>query len=739
MKKHLIIVPLFLLGLCISSSSAVEVTLYGPKQFTREEGKPNVYTDTFPGRIGEGILVIKNNRVSSAIIRINGVQVLGTKDFNQNIYDFEIPISLLDSNTISVELRSKPKSYLIIDIIQEIEAEAAAVVGTDGGIVEVTDSLSPYYGVRLEVPPGAINISSVISIQEPSFHPPIPDGFVAGDNPVELQPSGLIFNIPIKLIIPSNGLTERMYYLFNEIEFSWACLDTIHNSITENFEIETNHFSFVNALCFLNPLNECPTFGPGIISYSINSTTNHAPGYSTDQIEAAIVKAVQTWDQALFNEVDFIKVDTPNADIHFFWDDDPFYVFPARGWTYIGVRQDLTHQILIRFNDTGNILWSADNDDVGDANDGTGRFKYSIEDTALHEMGHALGLIHNCPNELTTCIACSDGPVMAPEASPFLPCVELQPNDIERIRSLYGLSGVIQLEIVSSLYLPGYAYDVYVSGNYAYALTTSSLQVIDITDPLNPIIIGSVPTPHRAFDLFVSGNYAYFTDDMLGGGGLNIVDISDPHNPSIISTLNTGDWEIGVYVKDSYAYVTKYPYKLIVVDISNPWNPIVVSSVNTSWGAWSVCVSGSYAYVGIAGSTFFNVVDIMNPLNPRIIGSLGGRGWGHDIEVSGSYAYVSYSYPPKLLVVDIVDPQNIRIVGSVEIFGSFSYGLDIVGSLAFIANHEDGLHLVNVSDPQNPIIVYSLDTPGHATSVYVHGIYAYVTDGFSGFHVIRIF
>ena len=88
MKKSFLNLLFFLLGLFICSSYAVEVTLLGPKQYQRADGKPKVITNTFPGRIGEELLIVKNgtlegnNRISSAIISINGQKIYGTNDFN---------------------------------------------------------------------------------------------------------------------------------------------------------------------------------------------------------------------------------------------------------------------------------------------------------------------------------------------------------------------------------------------------------------------------------------------------------------------------------------------------------------------------------------------------------------------------------------------------------------------------------------------------------------------------------
>lgn len=125
MRKKMMVLTFVLLFVFIGTASAVEVTLLGPKEYLRGKGEPDVYTNTFPGMEGEGKLIIKNgdesgkHRISSAVILVNGQQVLGPDDFNQNIYHIEAPVSLAENNSISVELRSKPGSYLTVQIIQE--------------------------------------------------------------------------------------------------------------------------------------------------------------------------------------------------------------------------------------------------------------------------------------------------------------------------------------------------------------------------------------------------------------------------------------------------------------------------------------------------------------------------------------------------------------------------------------------------------------------------------------------
>ena len=52
---------------------AAEVTVFGPNQYVRTTGSPDIYTDTFGVIPGEGMLIVKNgsvdgnNRITDAI------------------------------------------------------------------------------------------------------------------------------------------------------------------------------------------------------------------------------------------------------------------------------------------------------------------------------------------------------------------------------------------------------------------------------------------------------------------------------------------------------------------------------------------------------------------------------------------------------------------------------------------------------------------------------------------------
>jgi hypothetical protein len=85
------------------------------------------------------------------------------------------------------------------------------------------------------------------------------------------------------------------------------------------------------------------------------------------------------------------------------------------------------------------------------------------------------------------------------------------------------------LEFVSSTLWTD-VYSVEVSGNYAYCLYSNGLQILDITNPVSPVIVGSAFFPTNDGALKISGDYAYIVSG--SDGHFQIFNISDPANPT---------------------------------------------------------------------------------------------------------------------------------------------------------------------------------------------------------------
>lgn len=100
---------------------------FSPKDYSRDVGQPETVTDLFsvynPNTSYTIHIYNRGNSgqfekiVSSAVIKINDIIIVGPEDFNQNIGFIERPIILEKNNELSIELRSGPRSGLTVEII----------------------------------------------------------------------------------------------------------------------------------------------------------------------------------------------------------------------------------------------------------------------------------------------------------------------------------------------------------------------------------------------------------------------------------------------------------------------------------------------------------------------------------------------------------------------------------------------------------------------------------------------
>ncbi|HUG75684.1 MAG TPA: Ig-like domain-containing protein [Acidimicrobiia bacterium] len=75
---------------------------------------------------------------------------------------------------------------------------------------------------------------------------------------------------------------------------------------------------------------------------------------------------------------------------------------------------------------------------------------------------------------------------------------------------------------------------------------------------------------------------------------------------------------------------------------------------------------------------------------------------------------------------------------SVLPLSGFPNGIDVDDGYAYVASGADGLHIVDVSDPERPLRLSTWNTPGNANDVRVAGFHAYVADGSAGVIVIDV-
>lgn len=329
-------------------------------------------------------------------------------------------------------------------------------------------------------------------------------------------------------------------------------------------------------------------------------------------------------------------------------------------------------------------------------------------------------------------------------------------------------------QVVGSLNLAGGIMGLHVSGNYACLAdyTLGRLRVVDISNPAQPLEVGSVAvfwgTPNDgAWDVFVSGNYAYVSGVARSGsskwGGVEIVDVSDPaHRLSIVggyATSELAEFPGDIFISGSHAFLAGDESGLWTINVSDPAHPTLAARYQVL-SAMGVVVSGApstllrtgpsaspstrfasgQAYVYVADSWGMKVVDITNGAFPTVVGvykpppplTAGGA-----IDVSGTYVYLT-NQRGWLRVIDVSQPTNPNVVGQYNPPG-VPRDVDVLGNYAYLVDDTiggDNLRVVDISNPANPTQVGSFSAPETASMVVVSGNYAYLAG--SGLRVLDV-
>jgi hypothetical protein len=225
-----------------------------------------------------------------------------------------------------------------------------------------------------------------------------------------------------------------------------------------------------------------------------------------------------------------------------------------------------------------------------------------------------------------------------------------------------------------------------------YAYLGSNLRgvvVADVTDAADPVEVATFPPGDggqvNVHSLFIEGDRLYAAHTTIGG--LEIYDVADPTSPVRLGTYVHPDVGIAggyvhdLFVQDGVAYLNYWNLGLVVVDAADdPADPTVLGVFDdydrrTSHSSWVTEVGGRR--VAIHGDEDFDA-------HVRVI----------DVDPASATAFQeigSYQTRPAVSVHNIM----------------------AVGEIALVTHYQDGLRVLDLSDPTSPVEVAHFATwPG---------------------------
>ena len=200
-----------------------------------------------------------------------------------------------------------------------------------------------------------------------------------------------------------------------------------------------------------------------------------------------------------------------------------------------------------------------------------------------------------------------------------------------------------------------------------------------------------------------------------------------------------------LFVSGDYAYIGSYANRLYIVDISSPEEMRVVAQVETPGPAVDVKVEGDLAIIAVqrAGLRLgLLMVDVSDPRRPRVLAEFSDRSWQgiHNLFLDGDRAYLApierSDGVQGIFILDVSQPSEPRISGTWinenARFSNLIHDVFVDGNLAYVSDFFSGLVILDLSDPDRPVTLSSLPFEEGIHSAWAHGGYVYCNQEFGG-------
>lgn len=256
---------------------------------------------------------------------------------------------------------------------------------------------------------------------------------------------------------------------------------------------------------------------------------------------------------------------------------------------------------------------------------------------------------------------------------------------------------------------------------YAYVIRRDGLKIVDVSDPAAPEQVGAGGVMRgNDVKLFERADGTLFAITSSDAAGISIFDVSDVTNPVRVhqfGLLPDGpDSVIGahtIFIEGERLYITQQGVK--VYDISEPASPELLGRF---WvpadDAYlhDMYVADSIAYLNYWGNGLV-VVDLSDPADPHPLGTFDGyaeyntshsnwvtRAGGRLISVHGDERVGAHV---RIVDVDPASGEFMQEIGSYQTQEAVSvHNIQAHGELAFVTYYQDGLRVLDLSDPTDP-------------------------------------
>lgn len=260
--------------------------------------------------------------------------------------------------------------------------------------------------------------------------------------------------------------------------------------------------------------------------------------------------------------------------------------------------------------------------------------------------------------------------------------------------------------------------------NYNYIYNRNEPAIEDIFSDTGLTLLSRWPWgPCWAAD--VNEDYAY-----IGNGSIvQILDISNPASPQIVGEFVTEHYIPDLAFRNGLLFVSgviNNLESLIILDVSEPASPELLGMLPIPGGVLRLEAVDSFVYVNTAGFTTFRVVDVSNPHQPFLRGSVPiGAASGIALAAKGSIAYSgTFAIFSDFLIIDATDPDNLQTYpfpSWMPVEAHVHEDLLFVGSIGV-------LEIYDVANPLAPQRLSEFSTSANPRAIIANDFIVYIAD-----------
>ncbi|NHJ41429.1 MAG: hypothetical protein FK731_15465 [Asgard group archaeon] len=256
----------------------------------------------------------------------------------------------------------------------------------------------------------------------------------------------------------------------------------------------------------------------------------------------------------------------------------------------------------------------------------------------------------------------------------------------------------------------------YVGNDLAFLLEINrGLVVYNITNPINCTEMDRYTLSYvHDIELDLERNLVYAT----ATNGVNIFNYSNPNQIILLSMYHNYTVSTYIQLKGELLFVGAEECGLQIVNVSNPYEPKMISCWKDDIGdIGPIYVLDNYIFIGTRIPVINNqpiyidmkILDISDPTNITYVSTVDtGEGYFGGVPKAyiNNLAYFN-DHDNGLKILNFTDPSDVSVAGIYYDGGSINDVEVINSEIAYLADDGFGLKVINCSNPKKPFLIGS--------------------------------